>query len=169
MHVVSRDVIGTLSQIRVILQSRRNPTLEPLPPAHERAGLLEPVTSRDRCVRGRFLGRTESSLTFGRHRPPRENHSAGMGYGRPWCPPAPVAARKLAARTNENARLRQQLEAAATVVATLHHRRENIGRNGRSRRLVTRGRSRPTRLSQFRRHFRCSHADHPEGCSTDKA
>jgi len=28
-------------------------------------------------------------------------------------PPAPVAARKLAARTNENARLRQQLEAAA--------------------------------------------------------
>jgi len=55
-------------------------------------------------------------------------------------PPARVAARKLAARTNENARLRQQLEAAATVVATLHHRRENIGRNGRSRRLVTPGR-----------------------------
>ena len=55
-------------------------------------------------------------------------------------PPARVAARKLAARTNENARLRQQLAAAATVVATLHHRRENIGRNGRSRRLVTRGR-----------------------------
>src|SRR6185503_16480630 len=55
-------------------------------------------------------------------------------------PPARVAARKLAARTNENARLRQQLEGAATVVATLHHRRENIGRNGRSRRLVTPGR-----------------------------
>jgi len=28
-------------------------------------------------------------------------------------PPVPVAARKLAARTNENARLREQLEAAA--------------------------------------------------------
>ena len=61
-------------------------------------------------------------------------------------PPAPVAARKLAARTNENARLRQQLEAAATVIATLHHRRENIGRNGRSRRLVTRGRQDAARV-----------------------
>ena len=29
MHVVSHHVIGTLSQIRVIFQSRRNPTLEP--------------------------------------------------------------------------------------------------------------------------------------------
>ena len=35
----------------------------------------------------------------------------------------------IAARTKENARLRQQLEAAATVVATLHHRREGIGRS----------------------------------------
>ena len=102
--------------------------------------MLEPVTSRDRCVRGRSLGRTESSLTFGRHRPPRENHSAGMGYGSRWCRQPESLRGSIAARTNENARLRQQLEAAATVVATLHHRRENIGRNGRSRRLVTRGR-----------------------------
>ena len=122
------------------LQSRRNPTLEPHPPTHERAALLEPVTSRDRCVRGRFLGRTESSLTFGRHRPPRENHSAGMGYGTRWCRQPESLRGSIAARTNENARLRQQLEAAATVVATLHYRRENIGRNGRSRRLVTPGR-----------------------------
>ena len=51
-----------------------------------------------------------------------------MGYGSR-CALTRVAARKLAARTNENARLRQQLEAAATLVATLHHRREGIGRS----------------------------------------
>jgi hypothetical protein len=113
--------------------STRLGTCSHIAPAHERAGMLEPVTSRDRCVRGRSLGRTESSLTFGRHRPPRENHSAGMGYGSRWCRQPESLRGSIAARTNENARLRQQLEAAATVVATLHHRRENIGRNGRSR------------------------------------
>ena len=62
------------------------------------------------------------------------------GYGSRWCRQPESLRGSIAARTNENARLRQQLEAAATVVATLHYRRENIGRNGRSRRLVTRGR-----------------------------
>ena len=80
MHVVSRDVIGTLSQIRVIFfRAGVTRRWSHIAPAHERAGLLEPVASRDRWVRGRSLGRTESSMTFGRHRPPRENHSAGMG------------------------------------------------------------------------------------------
>ena len=44
-------------------------------------------------------------------------------------PPARVAARKHR-RPNERERsASQQLEAAATVVATLHHRREGIGRS----------------------------------------
>jgi len=84
-------------------------------------------------------------------------------------PPVPVAARKLAARTNENARLREQLEAAARWSPRFTTDEKTIGRNDRSRRMVTRGRSRPVRLSQLRMHFLCSHADHPEGCSTDQA
>ena len=121
------------------LMLRRTPRLASgvgASPAASSASASSATICTGRC---RGYWPSQHALTFGRHRPPRENHSAGMGVRESMVQPESLRG-SIAARTNENARLRQQLEAAATVVATLHYRRENIGRNGRSRRLVTRGR-----------------------------
>ena len=90
--------------------------------------MLEPVTSRDRCVRGRSLGRTESSLTFGRHPSPPLVKTILREWGTAVdVPPARVAARKHRRPNEGTLGFANSSKLWRRWVATLHHRREGIG------------------------------------------